>query len=322
MEYRSLGRSGLQVSVVGLGCNNLGRQVDAETTEAIVNKCLDEGITFFDTADVYGENRGEGMSEVYLGRALKGHRHDVVIASKGGVAMDEGPYWRGGSRRYLTAAVENSLRRLGTDYIDLYQLHSYDNTTPIEETMSVMDDIVRSGKVRYVGCSNFAGWQIVEATWASKTNHLNRFISAQQRYNLLERAVEREFVPACLSQEVAMIPYYPLASGFLTGKYKPGEPAPEGTRLASGIRFYVGILTEKNFDALAKLQTFAQARGRSMVELAIGWLATQPVVGCIITGATKPEQIEENARASSWRLTPEELAEVDQTLGIEAPTRR
>ena len=307
MEYKNLGRSGLQVSVVGLGCNNFGRRCDQEVTNSVVNKALELGVTLFDTADIYGPH---GLSEEFLGNALQGHRRDVVIATKFVGPMGEGPLWSGASRRYVFEAVEASLRRLGTDYIDLYQIHFPDTRTPFEETLRAMDDVVRQGKVRYIGCSNFAGWQVVEAQWITRTQHFSPLISAQNQYNLLDRRIERELVPAANAYGLGVLPYFPLASGFLTGKYKRGEAAPEGTRLAAGSGGQ-RTLTDDNFALLEKLESFAQAHGHTMLEAAIGWLASQPHVASVISGATKPEQVEQNVAAAEWQLTVEERAEVD-----------
>lgn len=309
MDFRNLGNSGLQVSVVGLGCNNFGMRIDADATKAVVAKALDLGINFFDTADVYG---GRGKSEEFLGEALKGKRHDVVIATKFGSPMGEGPQMMGGSRRYIYAAVEASLRRLGTDYIDLYQMHVPDRRTPIEETMRALDDLVRAGKVRYIGCSNYEAWQVADAQWVARAQHLTPFVSAQNQYNLLERRIERELVPACEKFGLGILPYFPLASGFLTGKYRPGEAPPEGTRLAGAGPRAEAILNERNFGMLGRLEEFAQQRGHTMIDLAVGWLASKPFVSSVIAGATKPEQVEQNVKAAEWRLTPEEMAEVDQ----------
>jgi aryl-alcohol dehydrogenase-like predicted oxidoreductase len=308
MEYKSLGRSGLQVSAVGLGCNNFGMRCDLDQSKAVVAKAIECGINFFDTADIYG---GRGKSEEMLGVALQGHRRNVVVATKFFAPMGEGPLWGGASRRYIFEAVEDSLRRLGTDYIDLYQVHFPDAKTPIEETMRALDDVVRSGKVRYVGCSNFAGWQVVESQWIARTQHLSPFVSAQNQYNLLDRRIERELVPACNAYGLGVLPYFPLANGFLTGKYRPGQPAPEGTRLSRGGG--ERVLTEENYQVLTKLEGFAQERGHTMLELAIGWLASQPHVGGVIAGATTAEQVEQNVHAADWRLTAEELAEVDRS---------
>jgi aryl-alcohol dehydrogenase-like predicted oxidoreductase len=310
MEYRNLGNSGLIVSAVGLGCNNIGRQVDQAGTNAIVAKCLELGMTFFDTADVYGAERGR--SEEYLGRALKPHRRDVVLATKGSGRMGEGPYWVGASRKYLTEALEASLRRLDTDYVDLYQVHFPDPNTPIEETLRALDDMVRSGKVRYVGCCNYSAQEINEAAAAWQRDHLTPLISAQNRYNLMERDIERDVVPECERLGMGILPYYPLLAGLLTGKYQPDQPVPEGTRLTSGIHFYDGILENADYPKLTRLTDFAAERGHSLLELAIGWLASQPAVGSVMTGATRVEQIEANGLAGDWRLTPDELRHVDE----------
>jgi aryl-alcohol dehydrogenase-like predicted oxidoreductase len=326
VEYRTLGNSGLQVSVVGLGCNNFGGRVDAAGTKAVVEQCIEEGITFFDTADVYSR----GQSEEFMAPVLKAHRHDVVIATKAGNPMGEGPYLRGTSRRYLMNAVEDSLRRLDTDYIDLFQVHVPDPNTPIDETLRTLDDLVRSGKVRYIGNSNFFGWQIVEAEWVARSEHLNRFVSAQNEYNLLQRNIETEVGPACLRYGLGFLPYFPLASGFLTGKYRPNEAPPEGTRLGAPNSPFGRVLNEGNFDKLTKLEQFAADRGHTMIELAFSWLASRPFVASVIAGATKPEQVTSNANAANWKLTDEEYAEVDQIMGHAAmgqggratPTRR
>jgi aryl-alcohol dehydrogenase-like predicted oxidoreductase len=306
MEHKFLGRSGLRVSVVGLGCNNFGQRCDQAQTRAVVAKALDLGVTLFDTADVYG---GLGVSEEYLGKALENRRADVLVATKFGMPMGEG-LKRGGSRRWVIQAAENSLRRLGTDYVDLYQIHFPDAHTPIEETLRALDDLVRSGKVRYIGCSNFAGWQLVEAAFTSRSASLSPFISAQNHYNLLERSVERELVPACNAYGVGVLPYFPLASGLLTGKYQRGQAAPEGTRLS--VPRFKGALSDKNFDKVEKLAGFAADAGHSLLELAIGWLASQSHVSSVIAGATKPEQVEQNVRAGEWKLTPAELAKVNE----------
>ena len=306
MVFKPLGRSGLRVSVVGLGCNNFGQRCDQAQTRAVVAKALDLGVTLFDTADVYG---GLGVSEEYLGKALENRRPDVIVATKFGMPMGEG-LKRGGSRRWVLQAAENSLRRLGTDWIDLYQIHFPDASTPIEETLRAMDDLVRSGKVRYVGCSNFAGWQVVEAAWTSRSASLAPFVSAQNFYNLLERGVEKELVPACNAYGLGVLPYFPLASGLLTGKYQRGQAAPAGTRL-SAARF-AGTLNEKNFDRVEKLAAFAADAGHSLLELAIGWLASQPHVPSVIAGATSPEQVEANVRAAEWKLSAAELAKAGE----------
>jgi aryl-alcohol dehydrogenase-like predicted oxidoreductase len=311
MEYRNLGRSGLQVSAVGLGCNNFGMRIDAEQSKAVVEKAIELGINFFDSADIYG---GRGRSEEFLGAAVKGHRRNIVLATKFAGPMGDGPLWGGASRRYIFEAVEDSLRRLDTDYIDLYQVHFPDVKTPIEETMRALDDVVRAGKVRYIGCSNFAGWQVVEAQMIAHAGHMAPFITAQNQYNLLERHIERELVPACQKHGLGILPYFPLASGFLTGKYRPGEPPAEGTRLAAMGPRASTVLSEKNFEVLTKLEAYAQEHGHSMIELAIGWLASHDYVPSVIAGATRPEQVEQNVKAAEWRLSGEEIAEVGRLL--------
>jgi len=305
METKPLGRSGLRVSVVGLGCNNFGMRCDQAQTRAVVAKALDLGVTLFDTADVYGPR---GVSEEYLGKALENRRGDIVLATKFAMPMGDSPLQRGGSRRWVMKAAEASLRRLGTDYIDLYQMHFPDAGTPIEETLRALDDLVRQGKVRYLGCSNFSGWQVVEAAWTSKSAGLAPFVSAQNFYNLIERNVERELVPACNAYGLGVLPYFPLASGLLTGKYQRGQAAPAGTRL-SAARF-AAALNDKNFDRVDKLAAFAADAGHSLLELAIGWLASQPHVPSVIAGATSPEQVEANVRAAEWKLSAAELAKV------------
>ena len=309
MEYRNLGNSGLKVSAVGLGCNNFGIRNDAEQTRAIVHRALDEGITLFDTADIYG-NRGG--SEELLGKALQERRRDVIVATKFGMSMGDGPYLRGGSRRYIAAAAEASLKRLGTDHIDLYQIHQPDSETPQQETLEALNDLVRSGKVRYIGCSNFAAWQTVDALWISRTSNLAAYVSAQNQYNLLDRRVERELVPVCRQFGVGILPYFPLASGFLTGKYKRGAESPKGARLSLVKRLADQTLTDENFATLERLEKFARNRERTLLELAVGWLASQPQVSSVISGATSPEQVVENVKAGNWKLTAEELGQVDQ----------
>jgi aryl-alcohol dehydrogenase-like predicted oxidoreductase len=309
MEYRNLGNSGLKVSAVGLGCNNFGMRNDAEQTRAIVHRSLDEGITLFDTADIYG-NRG--ASEEMLGKALGERRRDAVVATKFGMAMGDGPYLRGGSRRYIMAACEASLKRLGTDYIDLYQIHQPDPETPQNETLEALNDLVRSGKVRYIGSSNFAAWQAVDAHWIARAKDLVPYVSAQNQYNLLDRRIERELVPACRQFGVGILPYFPLASGFLTGKYRRGAEPPKGTRLSLIKRMADQTLTDENFATLERLDKFARDRNHTLLELAIGWLASQPQVSSVISGATSPEQVTENVKAGNWKLTSEELAEVDK----------
>ena len=308
MEYRQLGDSGLTVSVVGLGCNNFGGRIDADQAAAVVNAAVDAGITLFDTADVYGGDRGS--SEEILGHALGKRRDEVVIATKFGGDMkgENGPDWGvRGSRRYIRRAVESSLRKLGTDWIDLYQLHVPDPVTPIEETLAALSELVAEGKVRYIGSSQFAGWQVVDADWAARTNGTEHFISAQNRYNLLEREAEDELIPACEHLGIGILPFFPLAAGLLTGKYKRGAEAPEGTRLAKQPE----RLARADFDKIEALETFAAERDLTLLDVAIGGLAAQPAVASVIAGATRPEQIEQNIAAGLWDPTAEDLAALD-----------
>ncbi|MDQ3904787.1 MAG: aldo/keto reductase [Actinomycetota bacterium] len=307
MEFRSVGSSGLKVSVVGLGCNNFGSRIDRQAALAVVDRALECGVTLFDTADVYGGGESEG----YLGEALRGRRDEAIIATKFRSPMGEGPYAQGGSRRYIRRAVEASLQRLGTDYIDLYQMHSPDPETPIEETLSALDDLVHEGKVRYIGSSNFAGWQIVDADWVARTNHWERFISAQNRYSLLDRGVEREVIPACARVGAGMLPYFPLAAGMLTGKYRRGQPPPDGTRLARSPRAG-SFLTDRNFEIVEALESFAAERGISLLQVAIGGLAAQPQVASVIAGATTPEQVESNVQSGSWSPSAADLEELNR----------
>ena len=308
MEHRRLGHTGLKVSVVGIGCNNFGMRIDADATRAVVDAALDAGINFFDTADIYGGSR----SEVMLGEALQGRRHDVVIATKFGGPMGEGPLKRGGSRRHIVAAAEASLKRLGTDYIDLYQQHFPDAETPVEETLRALDDLVRAGKVRYIGNSNYSGWQLADADWTARSLGLNRFATAQNNYSLLERRVEREVLPACARFGLSLLPYFPLASGMLTGKYRRAEAPPAGTRLANAGAMAARALNDRNFDRVEALEGFAREHGQSLLALAFSWLLAQPAVCSVIAGATQPAQVRDNAAAATWSLTPAELARIDE----------
>ena len=308
MEYRKLGNTGLKVSEVGVGCNNFGMRMDQEQTQAVVDKAIDEGINLFDTADVYGGTK----SELFLGNALGSRRHDVVVATKFGMGSPDAVLSRGGSRRYIVNAVEASLKRLDTDYIDLYQIHFPDVDTPIEETLRAMSELVTQGKVRYIGCSNFTGWQVADADWTAKSLGLNRFETAQNLYSLMDRRLEREVIPACERFGLGMLPYFPLASGLLTGKYRRGEDAPEGTRLGAMGPRAAQALSDQNFDIVEKLTEFAETRGHTLLALAIGWLASKPVISSVIAGATRPEQVEANVKASAWKLTAEEMNEVNE----------
>jgi aryl-alcohol dehydrogenase-like predicted oxidoreductase len=313
VEQRNLGRCGLIVSAVGLGCNNFGARIDRVATRAVVHKALDVGITFFDTSDTYGE---AGASEEYLGQALAGQRHEIVLASKFARPMDrprdQGGRRQGASRRYIISAVEASLKRLNTDYLDLYQQHIADPRTPIEETLRALDDLVRQGKVRYIGSSTLAAWEVVEAQWTSTHFGLERFVACQERYSLLERQLDRELLPVIQSAGLGLIPFSPLANGLLTGKYRRGAPLPEGARLATTPRAAAQYLTEENWALVGHLAAFAAARGRSLLELAFGWLLARPAVASVIAGATRPEQVEANVKAAGWRPTREDMDEIDR----------
>ncbi|HET6666869.1 MAG TPA: aldo/keto reductase [Intrasporangium sp.] len=307
MTYRQLGDSGLTVSAVGLGCNNFGRRIDEESTTAVVRAAIDSGITLFDTADTYGY----GASEELLGRALGAERENVVVATKFGNDMQgaNGPDWGvRGSRRYIRRAVEASLRRLGTDWIDLYQYHRPDLVTPMEETLAALTELVQEGKVRYLGSSNLTGWQVVDADWVARSEGYERFVSAQNEYSLLERGAEDELVPACEHVGVGLLPYFPLASGLLTGKYRRGEAAPAGTRLHSRTE----ALETADWDTLEDVESYAAERGLRVIDVAIGGLAAQPAVASVIAGATSPEQIHDNVRAGLWEPTAEDLVELDE----------
>jgi aryl-alcohol dehydrogenase-like predicted oxidoreductase len=308
MDYRKVGTSNLLVSAVGLGCNNFGIRCDVEQTRAVVHKALDLGITLFDTADNYGQRGG---SETLLGQVLGSRRKDIVLATKFGSAMDDEGRLKGASRRYIMSAVEASLGRLRTDWIDLYQLHHSDPSTPIEETLRALDDLVRQGKVRYIGSSNLAGRQLVEADRTARHHDLSRFISAQNEYSVLRRGLEREAIPAMQACGLGLLPYFPLASGLLTGKYRR-ESIPVGTRLASPRPHEAVFRTGADWALIERLDAYCRERGHSLLELAIGWLLSRPVVSSVIAGATRPEQVEQNVSAAGWKLTSEELADVDR----------
>ena len=313
MTYRRLGNSGLVVSVIGLGCNNFGRKLDLDGTRAVVEAALDAGITLFDTADTYGTPRG--ASEEALGAALKGRRDEIVLATKFGMNMDGlngNDFGARGSRRYVTRAVEASLRRLDTDHIDLYQMHEPDPATPIDETLAALDDLVRSGKVRYLGNSNFAGWQIADADWTARSGGTTPFISAQNQYSLLHRAVEAEVVPACEHFGLGLLPFFPLDSGLLSGKYRRGEQPAEGTRLS--LPRYQRWLDGADWDKIEALTGYGSERGHSLLEVAVAGLAARPAVTSVIAGATSPEQVRANAAAGEWTLSPEDVAALDEVL--------
>jgi aryl-alcohol dehydrogenase-like predicted oxidoreductase len=310
MRYRSLGQSGLVVSVVGLGGNNFGRRLDLDGTRTVVDAALDAGITLIDTADTYG---GQGASETLLGEVLGGRREQVVLATKFGMDMAgaNGPDWGArGSRRYLRIAVEASLRRLQTDWIDLYQYHAPDGVTPLEETVAALDELVAEGKVRYFGSSNLAAWQVADADSYARHHGKNRFISAQNNYSLLDRTIERDLTPACEQHGVGILPYFPLANGLLTGKYRRGEAAPAGTRMETRVE----SVRSQTFDRIETIEDYARDRDLSLLQVAIGGLAAQPAVGSVIAGATRPEQVAANAAAGEWEPTVADLAALDAVI--------
>jgi aryl-alcohol dehydrogenase-like predicted oxidoreductase len=317
MEKRALGS--LQVSLVGLGCNNFGMRCDEEQSSAVVHAALDAGINFFDTADVYGGTR----SEEFLGRALAGRSDEVVIATKFASPIDQDPLHSGASARWVKEAAEGSLRRLGVDCIDLYQQHRPDADVAIEETLGALNDLVVAGKVKEIGNSNFSAEQIAEADAVSKANGWARFVTAQNQFNLLHRQPVGDLLPACVEYDLAMLPFFPLASGLLTGKYRRGEATPWGTRLASmNDEMSARVLSDRNFDQLDFLEGFATARQHTLLDLAFAWLAAQPAMGSIIAGATKNEQVQANVAAVDWKLSDAELAEITRGLDdIRAATR-
>ncbi|HSS67070.1 MAG TPA: aldo/keto reductase [Nocardioidaceae bacterium] len=307
LDYRPLGPSGLMVSSVGVGCNAFGTRIDEERVRDVVDTAIDEGVTLFDTADVYGR----GASEELLGRALGVRRNDVVVATKFGMDMDgaNGPDWGArGSRRYVRTAVEASLRRLGTDWIDLYQLHEPDPVTPIDETLAALHELVGEGKVRYVGSSNLDAWQVVDADWTAHTNGQTAFVSAQNRYSLYDRSADDELIPALDHLGLGLLPFFPLAYGLLTGKYSRGVAPPEGTRLA----LQRGRFDDADFDLIDALDGFAVERGVEIVDVAIGGLLAQPVIGSVIAGATSGEQVRRNVAAAAWEPSADDVAALDE----------
>ena len=309
MQYRILGNTGVKVSVIGLGANNFGGRNDESSSFQVLDQALDLGVNFIDTADFYNL----GKSEQVIGKWLKSHRDHVVIATKFVMAMDDYPNSRGASRYHIFNAVEDSLRRLNTDHIDLYQIHWPDPETPIEQTLRALDDLVKQGKARYFGSSNFSGLQLSEALWTSRYFNLNSLVSEQCYYNLLKRGVESEVVPYAAANGLSIIPFFPLESGLLTGKYRRNEPIPEGTRMASG-EFYQRSLTDENFEKVDKLSAFARERGHTVGELALAWLLANPAVCSVIAGATSPEQVAQNVAAADWSLTPDDLKGIDEIV--------
>lgn len=308
MEQRRLGKSGLLVSTVGLGCNNFGGRIDLEATRKVIHKAIDLGITLFDTADIYGN---KGGSETAMGEVLGARRKEIILATKYAKPMDDAGKKRGASRRYIIEACEASLRRLKTDWFDLYQQHEPDPETPIEETLSALDDLVRQGKVRYIGCSNLPAWQVVEAQLTARANGREAFISCQDEYSLVMRGIEADLLPAMERYGLGLLPYFPLASGLLTGKYKRNTAMPTGARLTNTPRLADTYMTEANWTIVEKLEAFCAERGRTMLELAFSWLLARPTVTSVIAGATKPEQLEQNVKAAGWKLTAEEIKTID-----------
>src|SRR4051812_43144450 len=308
MKIRNPGGPGLRVPAVGLGCNNFGQRTDLETSRKVIHKAIDLGITLFDTADIYA---GMSGSETVLGSVLGDRRKDIVLATKYFKPMSSDGTRQGASRRYIMSAVEASLTRLKTDYIDLYQQHDYDSLTPIEETMRALDDLVRQGKVRYIGNSNFPAWRVAEAELVARQMNVNRFVSCQDEYSLVVREIEKDLLPAATEYKLGVLPFFPLASGLLTGKYKKGEAAPGDTRFGKVPRLRDRYVTPRNEDIVEKLQAFAEKSGHTMLELAFSWLAARPQVSSVIAGATRVEQIEANVKAIEWTLSAEDRAEID-----------
>ena len=314
MRYRRLGSSGLKVSAVGLGCNNFGRRItDAQVSERIIHRALDLSVNFFDTADSYGP----GVSEEHVGRALAQRRGEAVVATKVAAKMGSGANDAGASRKHIMDGVHASLRRLNMDHIDLLQIHVWDGETPIDETMNALDDLVRQGKVRYVGSSNFRAWQLVWSLWSCDRRGWVSMICEQPEYSLLNRSIERDLMPACQAFGVGIIPYLPLAGGMLTGKYKEDEALPAGTRFEHMTRFRSMFVTPRNFAIVRKLEAWARDHGHPLTELAVAWLLARPMVSTVITGATTPEQVEANVKAADWDLTQAEVEEVAALAPLE-----
>jgi aryl-alcohol dehydrogenase-like predicted oxidoreductase len=301
LDKRKIGS--LDVSLAGLGCNNFGWRIDAAGTAAVVDAAIEAGINFFDTADVYGA----GQSEEYLGRALKGRRDKVIIATKFGMKMGDGK--EGGKPAYVRQAAADSLRRLGADHIDLYQIHRFDPSTPIADTLGALDELVKAGKVREIGCSNFSAAQLREAAQVKGVAH---FVSVQNNYSLLHREPEPEVLPECQRLGIAFLPFFPLANGLLTGKYRPGQPFPKSSRAEDG--FGPKVFTDENLALAEKLRSFAESRGHTLLELAMSWLAAKPAIASIIAGAKTPDQVKVNARSVAWRLSEADLSAVNGIL--------
>ena len=308
MKYRKLGSTGLEVSEVGLGTNNFGGRLDYQSSDMVISQALDEGINFIDTSNSYGNS----FSEEYIGRSLEGRRNQAIVATKVSSKMGEGPNQSGNSRQHIMEQVDKSLLRLRSDHIDLYQIHWWDSTTPIEETLLTLNDLTVMGKIRYFGCSNFNAWQVCESLWTSKIRNINSFISVQPHYSILERKIEDELLPFTEKYNIGVLPYFPLANGFLTGKYRKGNPFPTGTRLDQS---NTKIFTDKNFELLEKLIDFAEDRGRSVLDLAFAWLLFRENVSSVIAGATTADQVKSNAKTSGWKLSCEEYETINSLIG-------
>ena len=309
MQYRNLGSSGLKVSAIGLGTNQFGGKVDLQTTRDIIAAALEAGVNFIDTADIYQE----GRSEEFIGQALAGKRSGVLLATKVYGEVGEGPNDRGASRHHIMQGVEDSLRRLQTDSVDLYQIHVWDEDTPIDETLRALDDLVHAGKVRYIGASNFSAWQLTWSNALAELRGWNKFVSIQPHYHMFEREIETELIPACQYFKIGILPYFPLAGGFLTGKYKQGEPAPEGSRGESS-QYVQRYMTLENYAIVEKLTAYAQQREHTLNELAHAWLLAQPQISSVISGATSIAHVQANAAAGEWQLTTEETQQVNEML--------
>jgi aryl-alcohol dehydrogenase-like predicted oxidoreductase len=316
MQKRRIGQSDLEVSVLGLGCNNLGGRLDEAASIRVVNAALDRGITLFDTADVYPKGK-TSVSEQLLGRALGARRKQIVVATKFGLPMDDSGKRQGASRGYVIRAVEDSLRRLGTDWIDLYQLHAPDHGVPIDETLQALHDLIKAGKVRAVGCSNFSAWEMVDALWIAKQLGTGSFVSIQNEYSLVVREADREVIPAALKHNVGLLPFFPLASGLLTGKYRADQPLPSGARLAYNKPLGERFLNQSNTEMVAALQAFCERKHYRLIDLAFSWLLSCSAVSSVIAGASTPEQIDQNVEAIAFQLAPEDLAEIDAITGAD-----
>jgi aryl-alcohol dehydrogenase-like predicted oxidoreductase len=309
MQFRNLGKSGLKVSSIGLGTNQFGGKVDLNTTKNIIAAALDVGVNLIDTADVYQA----GRSEEYIGEAVKDRREQALIATKVFFKVGDGPNDQSASRQHILSGIEASLKRLKTDYIDLYQIHRWDAETPIEETMKALDDLVRAGKVRYIGASNFSGWQLTHANAVAELKEWTNFVSIQPHYHLFEREIEKELIPVCDYFGIGILPYFPLAGGFLTGKYKEGQPAPEGSRGESS-EYVQRYMTSENYAKLAALTAFSEEQDHTINELAHAWLLAHPMVSSVISGATKVEHVKANAAASEWILSTDDVSAVNEII--------